>query len=114
MFDVVDARVEGRHLQAVVVVGERSGVFAGHFPGRPVLPAVAHLAIVTRLAAEHLLPACEITAVDLLRVSRPVRPDDRLELVIEHDPAAGLLTFSATRAGEPVSDGRLRAEPACR
>jgi predicted hotdog family 3-hydroxylacyl-ACP dehydratase/3-hydroxymyristoyl/3-hydroxydecanoyl-(acyl carrier protein) dehydratase len=81
---------------AQLLVPAGSPIFAGHFPDRPLLPGIAHLAllrmVLRELAARGGLPIAQGTiAVELaadtaiaevrkLRLRRPVSPGNRLEL----------------------------------
>lgn len=58
----------GRRMAATVVVRADYAPFRGHFPGRPILPAVAQLALVTDLAAVAL--EVETLRVTLIRRAR--------------------------------------------
>jgi 3-hydroxymyristoyl/3-hydroxydecanoyl-(acyl carrier protein) dehydratase len=77
----------------------------GHFPGEPILPAVAQLALVAQAAA-----ACWRTEVDLsglvdVRFRAPVVPGDRLRLRLSPAERAGELRFRLTRGDALVSQG---------
>jgi 3-hydroxymyristoyl/3-hydroxydecanoyl-(acyl carrier protein) dehydratase len=71
-----------------------SPFFAGHFPGHPILPGIAHLA----LAAGDRPPA----EVRTLKLRKPVLPGDVLDLASE------LERFEIRRGEEVVSNGVLR------
>lgn len=64
---------------AGVRVDPDSPWFAGHFPGEPVLPAMAQIGLVARLAGEAT-EAGHPTGLPNLRLSRQVAPGDRLTL----------------------------------
>jgi 3-hydroxymyristoyl/3-hydroxydecanoyl-(acyl carrier protein) dehydratase len=57
--------------------------FAGHFPGRPVLPAIGHLFVVATLLADRQGTEVSITEIDRLRVVRPILPGARLRVRLE-------------------------------
>ncbi len=90
----------GRRLR--IEIHEASPFFVGHFPGRPILPGIAHLA----LAAQALGEAA-IAEVKFLKLRSPVAPGEVLDLAVEtaEDRAA---KFDLRRGGEPVSQGSLR------
>ncbi|MFY9821097.1 MAG: hypothetical protein WAM82_06930 [Thermoanaerobaculia bacterium] len=81
----------------IVEIPAASPVFAGHFPGRPVLPGIAHLALAQRALSEILGREVALAAVRSLKLRRPVVPGDRLEL----------------RIGPPGDDGAWRFEVRC-
>jgi 3-hydroxymyristoyl/3-hydroxydecanoyl-(acyl carrier protein) dehydratase len=81
-------RGEAWALAATVAIPADSRLFAGHFPGHPVLPGIAHLALVEAVLAAA--PAdggaqgrrTAIVAVRNLRLRRPILPGDQLGLRI--------------------------------
>lgn len=87
---------------------ENSSWFAGHFPGDPVLPAVAQLDLVARLW-RHVgtAPASFVVGVRRVRFLARARPGDRLRVEIERPDADGVARFSIGRDGQRVSEGRL-------
>jgi len=82
-----------------------SRLFEGHFPGHPILPGVAHLAL-----AERALGA-PFMAVRSLRLRRPVAPGDVLELSLKDPDEEAWVRFELRRNGEPVSSGAVRTTP---
>ncbi|HET9225966.1 MAG TPA: hypothetical protein VFR31_04825 [Thermoanaerobaculia bacterium] len=72
--------------------------FAGHFPGHPILPGIAHLAL-----AVGDRPLAEVRN---LKLRKPVLPGDVLDLFQEE--ADGVLRFEIRRGDEVVSNGVVR------
>ncbi|MEP7011504.1 MAG: hypothetical protein ABJC13_14375 [Acidobacteriota bacterium] len=96
-----------------VEIPAESPAFEGHFPGRPILPAVAQLALVeqglARLAQADSSRSPAIVEISGLRLRRTVGPGDRLTLQLGAANPTGLRRFEI-RAGEAsVSGGSVRA-----
>lgn len=80
-----------------------SPLFAGHFPGHPILPGIAHLSFVERALGSP------ITAARSVRLRRPVVPGETLELALV--PGEGGWTrFEITCRGEAVSGGSVTTD----
>jgi len=77
-----------------------SPLFAGHFPGHPILPGIAHLGFV-----EKALGA-PITAARSVRLRRPVSPGETLDLAISPGEG-GWARFEITCQGQAVSSGAV-------
>jgi predicted hotdog family 3-hydroxylacyl-ACP dehydratase len=111
---------------AELLVPARSPIFAGHFPGRPLLPGIAHLALLCQvleeLAARGLLGGdapgnTAIAEVRRFRLRREIVPGDRIELRVEGwDEArteAGSFRFDLRRQpanGQPGKPGEIASE----
>ena len=95
-----------------VEIPPESPAFRGHFPGRPILPAVAQLALVEqglvrRSAADgRAVPA--IVEISGLRLRRTVGPGDRLDLELHATGEAGAHRFEIRSDGGAVSAGTVR------
>lgn len=81
-----------------IAIPEGSPFFAGHFPGHPILPGIAHLALVAE--------GRPLAEVRTLKLRKPVLPGDILDLTLEETD--GLVRFEIRRADEAVSNGVLR------
>jgi predicted hotdog family 3-hydroxylacyl-ACP dehydratase len=56
--------------------------FVGHFAGRPILPGIAHLALVRDALRRIVDPELELVAVTVLRLRQVVEPGDGIELQV--------------------------------
>ena len=82
--------------------------FAGHFPGRPIVPGVVLLDRVVQLAQQVQggpVAGWQVTQVKFLS---PCGPDDLLEFAVR-DSARGGLAFSVRCGDREVAAGQLQA-----
>jgi 3-hydroxymyristoyl/3-hydroxydecanoyl-(acyl carrier protein) dehydratase len=81
--------------------------FDGHFPGTPILPAVAQIDWAVRIArAEFALPA-RFHALRALKFLAIVQPPVELTLDLTRAPDGRSVAFSYLRAGTACSSGRI-------
>lgn len=96
-----------------ITIGPDHPAFAGHFPGRPLLPGVALLAEVLETALDSPELAARIGPSPRISVAKflaPVAPG--AELVIGFDASGARLRFSvhaADGAATPVASGEFGA-----
>lgn len=76
--------------------------YAGHFPGRPILPGVVLLDQAQR-ALEAACP-CRITGLALAKFLSPVTPGEALEL--DYEASAAGLRFEIRCGARRVASGR--------
>lgn len=69
-----------------------SPLFAGHFPGQPILPGVAHLALVAHALGTGNHPAL-FAEIRALKLRKPVEPGAVLELQMGEISAEGVVRF---------------------
>lgn len=84
--------------------------FAGHFPGRPILPGVVLLDRVILLAAGFLnVPAADIRLASGKFLS-PVAPGEELHFAFQPTPG-GAFSFKIRAADREVAAGNLAIRP---
>jgi 3-hydroxyacyl-[acyl-carrier-protein] dehydratase len=88
-----------------VEIPAASALFAGHFPGRPILPGIAHLALARRALGEILGREIELAAVRSLKLRRPLIPGDPAELRISAPGEDGAARFEVHCGGTVASQG---------
>lgn len=59
-------------------IAPQQPVFAGHFPGNPIMPGVLVLGLLKSLLAEHSGTQVQIAAIKRQKFMRPVLPGDTL------------------------------------
>lgn len=79
-------------------------LFEGHFPGRPILPAIALLDRALHALAAAGGPAA-LRGLPSLRLRRPVSPGDVLDLQARELAPDGRARFEVRRADDLVADG---------
>ena len=88
-----------------VEISAASPLFAGHFPGRPLLPGIAHLALARRALSELAGREVDLAAVRSLKLRRPVAPGDPLELRVDSPGEDGAARFEVSCGGGMASQG---------
>ncbi len=85
-------------------------VFAGHFPGRPILPGVFQLEIV-RLAAEWILNVpLSVQEIAKAKFQRPILPGETLKLNLKLSEADAVIGVrgSFVCGGQPAGEAFLK------
>jgi 3-hydroxyacyl-[acyl-carrier-protein] dehydratase len=84
--------------------------FAGHFPGRPILPGVFQLEIV-RMAAEWI-QNCPLAVREIAKAKfqRPILPGETLELNLKLSELDGIVSARAkfSCGGQPAGEAFLK------
>jgi acyl dehydratase len=93
-------------------IPESSPLFTGHFPGHPILPGIAHLALVTRALSDWQGREVALAGVRSLKLRRPVGPGETLAVRLSGlsgvgDAGDGGVGFVLEREGETVSRGTV-------
>ncbi len=84
--------------------------FAGHFPGRPILPGVFQLEIV-RLAAEWIQNRkFDVQEIAKAKFQRPILPGEILKLNLKLAEAGGVISARANFScgGQPAGEAFLK------
>jgi 3-hydroxymyristoyl/3-hydroxydecanoyl-(acyl carrier protein) dehydratase len=81
-------------------------VFAGHFPGTPIVPGVVLLDEALDAIARQLGLALERCTLAAVKFKSVVRPDQRVTLRFEIS-APGSVRFELESEGQPVASGTL-------
>ena len=90
-----------------VRIPESSPLFSGHFPGHPILPGVAHLALVARALSDWQGRKAALAGVRGWKLRQPVKPGETLEVRLTRTGEGGEVGFVLERGGEAVSRGTV-------
>ncbi|BAL24094.1 3-hydroxyacyl-ACP dehydratase FabZ family protein [Azoarcus sp. KH32C] len=98
------------HETSVTVAADHPA-FAGHFPGRPILPGVVLLGWAAKALGDVLgrtVPPCDIASAKFLR---PVAPGTRLVIRLTQQPS-GAWRFDIVDGSDAVATGSLKVPAA--
>lgn len=117
LVDTVAEHEPGKRMVAVKNVSVNEEFFAGHFPGKPLMPAVLMIEALTQVATLLLLdrqhsPAAHVRlrGVDNAKFRKHVVPGDRLTLAVTIGAARGRIVRAAAVAevdGQTVAEAVL-------
>jgi len=84
-------------------------MFAGHFPGNPIVPGAYLLALVECKANDWLRARganARVSGVNAVKFVRPLRPDEVCEIAFA-EPSDETLRFRLQVGGAPCANGTL-------
>ncbi len=95
--------------KAIVQTG--SPWFFGHFPGDPILPGIAQLAMVFDVINKAHRDNRKISEIRRVRFKQVIRPDDRMELTITSSAeSSGHYSFKIMVKGDLACSGTMIVE----
>lgn len=80
---------------------------AGHFPGRPVVPAVVLLDFTVRALGEALGRRVRLAAIPAVKFTNPLLPGQPFTVTLQVDDAARVARFTAATEAAELAHGRL-------
>ncbi|MFP4630189.1 MAG: hypothetical protein ACLFMQ_05615 [Desulfohalobiaceae bacterium] len=93
-------------ITATAVVPSASPWFSGHFPGDPVLPAIAQLGIVFDILQKASEGTLTPQAVQRIKYRRIIRPDEALNITLDQkEDKPGCYSFQIVVAEEVACKG---------
>lgn len=104
LFTAADVRVEEGKLSAVIHWNKAHPVFAGHFPGQPVVPGVCMLQLVEELLEQALGMSLQLKEAGNLKFLHVIDPSVHqvVNLAVSYRLVEGLLTVAATLQQESL------------
>jgi 3-hydroxyacyl-[acyl-carrier-protein] dehydratase len=84
--------------------------FAGHFPGRPILPGVVQIDWAVQLAGRYLGSRLSAACDFQVKFRHVITVSEALSLELRIDRARGVLDFGYRVGDVLVSSGRIRPE----
>lgn len=108
-YSVVELKkTAANELAARVTADGNSPWFSGHFPGDPVLPGIAQLAMVADLIADCREENRAMTGLNRVKFRKIVRPGELLDIHVACDNKKDYYAFRISRGGEEVCSGMMR------
>ena len=95
------------HFSGVLDVDAQLPVFAGHFPGNPLLPGVVQIDWALTATADTFndLPATAFSGMSRIKFKTPVRPGSQLALELARH--GNTVSFVYRSEGSVCTEGRL-------
>ena len=106
-----DLGVRGRAVTGRVPMTADLPWFEGHFPGAPLLPGVAQLALVVALVERAREAPIRPKHIRRTKFSGRIHPGDVISVRVELDRAGGRARWRLTEGRRDVSVGDLSWEP---
>ena len=103
------------YIEALADVPADSPWFSGHFPGEPILPGIALVAIVKQVILEEALKKgtqLQLHSLRRVKFTQPVRPGDTLSITINTEDTGEdiLFSFKVINKENVVSSGQISAK----
>jgi 3-hydroxymyristoyl/3-hydroxydecanoyl-(acyl carrier protein) dehydratase len=100
-----------RQISATAELPVDSPWFRGHFPGEPILPGVAQIALVVETLRRGLQQELAVTGVKRTRFKQVILPGDQVQINLElKDDGASAVLFRILNRAELVSSGTVTTE----
>jgi 3-hydroxymyristoyl/3-hydroxydecanoyl-(acyl carrier protein) dehydratase len=80
--------------------------FAGHFPGRPIVPGVALLEVVVEFAREWLGARCRLSELPVVKFMAPLGPGEEFVVMLEEQTDCRL-RFRVVRGDTLIASGSI-------
>lgn len=95
-------------MRAIVTTDDTSPWFSGHFPGDPILPGIAQVAMVSEIIARWRQQSGSVKHLSRIKFRRPTRPGEPLTVeVCTATRQPDTYQFLITTGEEPVCSGMM-------
>jgi 3-hydroxyacyl-[acyl-carrier-protein] dehydratase len=106
---------DAKEISAGTTISPESLWFDGHFPGNPILPGIAQLALVSDVLSEFARSkGNDIAVVEISRVRfrQFIKPNDSIQVSVSPDNEdPSLFRFRVRVNGQPACNGLMATEP---
>jgi 3-hydroxyacyl-[acyl-carrier-protein] dehydratase len=106
-FDNIQYSRDGDVLSCNCAIAADMPFFNGHFPGMPIMPAIAQIEMIHSLLQQKTDWNAVITGGSGLKFSGRIKPGDRLAIQLQRMPS-GDISFSLRNNAITVSKGTLK------
>lgn len=103
----IRCRFDSTRVVCALRVDTENPFFEGHFPGNPVLPAIAQLVLVERLIGEAMGSDVAVDSLSQVRFAEVIRPGDRLTVEVNGLGREATESFRILRQQTLATAGKL-------
>jgi len=98
-------------ISAIVTVPDNSPWFSGHFPGNPILPAIAQISIVFDMICQAIKEPIILKAFHRVKFRRIILPDEEMDITASQlDGTPMNYSFQIMVNEEIACKGMMRAD----
>jgi len=98
-----------KEILATVTVPGNSPWFSGHFPGNPILPAIAQISIVLDMIGQAIKAPVTLKAFSRVKFRRIILPDEEMDITAsESADTPDNYSFKITVKSEVACKGMMR------
>ena len=94
-------------LSCEVSIPASSALFRGHFPDRPVLPAISVVDLIWRMAEEMESARLRLQRIRYARFRLPILPGDTIQIELKRTGALNPVHFRVSRGSEQMANGSI-------
>lgn len=103
----IRCRLDSNRAVCALRVDTDNPFFEGHFPGNPVLPAIAQLVLVERLIGEAMGGEVAVDSLRQVKFAEVIRPGDRLTIEVNGMGMQSAGSFRIRRQQSLMTAGKI-------